>query len=147
MYTNHPSPPASRTATWPLDGRRGTPARARELAGAFLDRCSSPLADAGRADILLALSELVTNAVRHAPGACTLTLTEHADSLTVAVRDGSTSAPRPRLPDLTAGTGGFGWHLLHSLAKEVAVHLHRDGKTVAARVPARRAAAGAAPTR
>ncbi|MFC8448940.1 ATP-binding protein [Kitasatospora sp. NPDC057223] len=139
MHPNHPSPPAPRAATWPLDGRRETPARARELACAFLDQCSSPLTGAGRADVLLALSELVTNAVRHAPGPCTLTLTEHTDSLTVAVRDGSTAPPVPRPPDLMAGTGGFGWHLLRTLSEEVEIRRHQDGKTVAVRVPARRA--------
>lgn len=54
----------------------------------------------------LVVSELVTNALRHGGGTCTLDLTAHPDSTEVAVHDHSPQMPRMRTPALKDGTGG-----------------------------------------
>ncbi len=65
-------------------------ARARERARDFLEGLAPPTVAAEDADtVVLVVSELVTNAVRHAGGACTLGLTARPDSIEVAVDDPS----------------------------------------------------------
>ncbi|MFF3275977.1 ATP-binding protein [Streptomyces chrestomyceticus] len=108
-------------------------ADARRDARAFLDgllpAVTSETADA----VLLAVSELVTNALRHAGGTWSLELTAHPDSIEVAVHDPSPQAPRMRTPDLNGGTGGFGWPLVTRLARTTAVTPGPSGgKTVSA---------------
>ncbi|MFI1154558.1 ATP-binding protein [Streptomyces sp. NPDC020817] len=44
--------------------------------------------------VVLVVSELVTNALRHGGGACTLCLTAHPSCVEVAVEDPSTRIPR-----------------------------------------------------
>jgi anti-sigma regulatory factor (Ser/Thr protein kinase) len=62
-------------------------------------------------DVLLATSELVTNAVVYAPGPCRLTLRCHKDSTRFRIGVADTSAVVPRLadervqPDPAAGRG------------------------------------------
>ncbi|MFC1440752.1 ATP-binding protein [Streptacidiphilus sp. N1-10] len=127
-----------RSSRLPLSGAAGTSPRARDHTRAFLEHCSPPLAPEVLDDVLIASGELVSNALRHAPGPCVLRLTDDGSRLTVAVSDSSTEAPVPRRPDLTAGGGGFGWHLLLRIAADVEVD--RDplrGKTITVTVPAR----------
>ncbi len=66
--------------------------------------------------MVLVVSELVTNALRHGGGACTLYLSAHLDGIEVAVHDRSPRTPRMRTPDLNGGTGGFGWPMVDRLA-------------------------------
>ncbi|GAA1913306.1 hypothetical protein GCM10009837_42510 [Streptomyces durmitorensis] len=74
----------------------------------------------------LAVSQLVTNALRHGDGTCTLNLTTHPDTVEMAVRDRSPHAPRPRTPDLDGDTGGFG--------RPTVTRRASGGKTVSARL-------------
>jgi anti-sigma regulatory factor (Ser/Thr protein kinase) len=79
------------------------------------------------------VSELVTNALRHGGGTCTLDLTAHPDSIEVTVHDHSPQAPRMRTPDLNDGTEGFGWPIVNRLARTTAVTRQAPGgKTVSA---------------
>jgi anti-sigma regulatory factor (Ser/Thr protein kinase) len=136
----HRMHPADCHAVHRFDGRNGTVTAAREYAQQFLERCVPPLTAAVKGDALLLVSELVSNAVRHAPGPCTLALTDDRQRLTVTVSDTSAVMPVARLPDLVAGTGGFGWHLLHRLAQQVAVEVHASGgKSVTAVLSSRTA--------
>ena len=83
--------------------------------------------------VVLVVSELVTNALRHGGGTCILDLTAHPDSIEVAVHDRSPQAPRMRTPDLSGGTGGFGWPMVNQLAHATAVTRQTaGGKTVSA---------------
>jgi anti-sigma regulatory factor (Ser/Thr protein kinase) len=123
--------PPARSSTHPLDGRSGTITLAREYAQEFFEQCDPPLPAATVEDALLLVSELVTNAVRHAPGPCVLSLADFGTGLTVAVSDTSSALPTARPPDLSTGTGGFGWHLLHRIARLVEVEPNvAGGKTV-----------------
>ncbi|MEV6545227.1 ATP-binding protein [Streptomyces sp. NPDC051665] len=110
-----------------------TVARARESTRAFLGGLDHPIAAEAADTVVLIVSELVTNALRHGGGTCTLNLTAHPDSIEVAVHDHSPQAPRMRTPDLNDGTGGFGWPMVNRLAHATAVTRQATGgKTVTA---------------
>ncbi|MFF4582714.1 ATP-binding protein [Streptomyces sp. NPDC001373] len=82
---------------------------ATDRGGPSSDRLVRPIEAEAAGTVVPVVSELVTNALRHADGTCTLDLTAHPDSIDVAVHDLSPQAPRMRTPDLNGGTGGFGW--------------------------------------
>ncbi|MEJ8650703.1 ATP-binding protein [Streptomyces sp. MS1.AVA.3] len=109
-------------------------ADARGSARDFLKGLGRPAIAPEAADtVVLVVSELVTNALRHGGGTCTLDLTAHPDSIEVAVHDPSPQVPRMRTPDLNGGTGGFGWPMVNRLARSTAVTRQTaGGKTVSA---------------
>lgn len=103
-------------------------AGARRAAAEFLlQHC--PWADLDA--VLLVVSELVTNAVRHTTGWWRLHLTAGQDTLVVEMDDSSPLPPVPREPDFTGG-GGFGWHMVLRLAGQVEVCTLPYGKRVQA---------------
>lgn len=120
-----------------------TPARSmsfvavvRGSARAFLEGLVIPTAAEAADTVVLVVSELVTNALRHGGAPCSLELTAHPYGIEVAVRDRSSQAPRMRTPDLNAGTGGFGWPMVNHLARATAVTSGPSGgKTVTALLP------------
>ncbi|SOD61771.1 Histidine kinase-like ATPase domain-containing protein [Streptomyces zhaozhouensis] len=122
---------APRGVTVSVAGAHGADvARARDLTRAFCDGLDLPR-DAEDA-LLLVVSELVTNALRHGGGSYVLRLTATPEAMVVEVDDGESRPPRPREPDVLRG-GGFGWHLVTSLATGgVSVLPRGDGKTVRA---------------
>jgi len=122
-------PPPSQ-ATFDLDGSPGSTTAARHHTEDFLEQLHPTLAPVTAQDAVLAVSELVANAVRHAPGPCTLDLLRQNGRLVIAVTDTSPVVPVRRAPDLVSGTGGFGMHLLDRLATGTIVRIHRRGKTV-----------------
>jgi anti-sigma regulatory factor (Ser/Thr protein kinase) len=109
-------------------------ADARDTARAFLEGLQQPTVAPDAADtVVLVVSELVTNALRHGGGRCILELTAHPDTIEVAVHDASRHVPRMRTPDLHGGTGGFGWPMVTDLARATAVTRRASGgKTVSA---------------
>lgn len=80
----------------------------RESTRGFLQSLVPAIAAEDADTVVLVVSELVTNALRHGGGTCNLDLTAHPDSIEVAVHDRSPQVPRMRTPDLNGGTGGFG---------------------------------------
>ncbi|MFD3486140.1 ATP-binding protein [Streptomyces sp. NPDC058665] len=109
-------------------------ADARDATRAFLKALRQPEIATEAADtVVLVVSELVTNALRHGGGTFNLHLTAHPDTVEVAVDDTSPRTPRMRTPDLNGGSGGFGWPMVNSLAHATAVTRRPDGgKTVGA---------------
>ncbi|GAA2516129.1 ATP-binding protein [Streptomyces gobitricini] len=108
-------------------------AAARDSAREFLEGLLPAAASETADTVVLVVSELVTNALRHGGGTCTLDLTAHPDSIEVAVRDPSPQVPRMHTPDLNGGTGGFGWPMVNRLARATAVTRQAaGGKTVSA---------------
>ncbi|MGW7080002.1 ATP-binding protein [Streptomyces sp. NPDC054866] len=109
---------------------------AREAALAFANDLI-PAPDPATADTLvLVVSELVTNALRHGGGRYTLKLSATTDAMTAEVSDPSPVRPRVRTPDLIDGSGGFGWHMVGSLTTELTVTLTPGtGKTIRAQLP------------
>ncbi|MED7952418.1 ATP-binding protein [Kitasatospora sp. NPDC058201] len=108
-------------------------AGARESARGFLAGLVPTLAPEAAAAVVLVVSELVTNALRHGGGTFALDLTAYTDGVEVAVHDRSPRPPRMRTPDLAAGTGGFGWPMVNRLAHTTTVTPRQTGgKTVTA---------------
>lgn len=85
------------------------------------------------ADAMLVVSELVTNAVRHAVGGCSVDLTLRPDAMDIDVSDQSREPPHPRSPS-PDGDGGYGWGIIARLTSELTVMCHGSGKTVHARI-------------
>ncbi|MER7828383.1 ATP-binding protein [Streptomyces sp. NPDC096097] len=112
-----------------FDGTPGCIAQAREAAAAFLHRHTPPARHTFHDDVLLVVSELVTNAVRHAPGPLILEIGLLPGGIGVTVRDTSPALPCSRTPD---PTGGRGWPLVRRLARRVRVVPCPDGKAVRA---------------
>ncbi|MFE9929182.1 ATP-binding protein [Streptomyces sp. NPDC005533] len=103
-------------------------AEAREIAREVLAALEPEPAAAD--NVLTVVSELVSNASRHAGGASGFRISAHAGTVTVEVSDRSPSPPRlqPWAPEVP---GGFGWRLVNQLAR-TDVHVHQGGKTVTA---------------
>lgn len=112
-----------------LDGAAHSISEAREYARVFFAQSVPPLDPTLMSDALVAVSELVTNAVRYAPGPCELSLDDDGRQVTIAVTDTHVTPPRPRPADLNGG-GGIGWHVLTAMAGTVNVLARPEGKTV-----------------
>ncbi|MFF8016941.1 ATP-binding protein [Streptomyces sp. NPDC007929] len=90
-------------------------------------RVPAPLA----IDAELVVSELVTNAIRHAPGPCGMVLRLLGDELAITVWD--TSAVRPVVRERDGRRfGGHGMHVVHTVSSEVAVTPLGRGKEITA---------------
>ncbi len=122
-----------------FDGGPGTCVHARESTAVFLNTLTAhtPARSDSAADtVLLVVSELVTNAVRHAPGPLVLILHAEPGRVRISVRDTSTDLPAPRTPDLVSGNGGFGWPtIIQYLANTVEVVPRPGGKEIHAVLP------------
>ncbi|MFJ4940295.1 ATP-binding protein [Streptomyces pseudovenezuelae] len=108
-------------------------ARARDVACGFL-RVLVPHGGPEAEAVLLVVSELVTNAVRHGGGLTDFGLEAGQGTVTVLVQDASCQPPR-RLPFDRARPGGFGWLMVRELALNVQVSIGPSGKTVSAVLP------------
>nr|WP_237518989.1 ATP-binding protein [Streptomyces sp. SID5910] len=84
----------------------------------------------------LVVSELVTNALRHAPGPCRLVLTLVDDGVEIAVSDTGEAFPT-FLPRDPRRVGRHGLEIVTRLCDEVITKPHPTGKTVFARLPLR----------
>ncbi|GAB2756317.1 ATP-binding protein [Streptomyces bullii] len=109
---------------------------ARQALHAFL--AHAPLADRttpGPAPLVpdseIVVSELVTNAIRHAPGPCGLLLRLSGDELAITVWDTSTDEPTVEESDRRR-VGGHGLHLVHTVSDRVVVTLHDARKQITA---------------
>jgi anti-sigma regulatory factor (Ser/Thr protein kinase) len=109
---------------------------ARQAARAFTANLT-PAPDPAMADTLvLVVSELVTNALRHGGGHYTLTLAADPDTITIAVSDPTPTPPRDRTPDLTSGTGGLGWPMVRHLTNHLTITPGpSQGKTIHTQLP------------
>ncbi|MGW7435332.1 ATP-binding protein [Streptomyces sp. NPDC054849] len=119
--------------------RTGQPtASARNATRAFLlhaARARPPTRPENPDGVLLVVAELVTNALRHTDGPCSLHLELRQDHIEIRVTDTSPHPPQPRPPH-TDGTGGWGWHLIHHLTTHVHIAPTPDGgKTIYAYAP------------
>ncbi|MFF9408061.1 SpoIIE family protein phosphatase [Streptomyces anandii] len=119
------------TATWRLAARDDAPARARTQASALLRRWRTR--GDTRDNVLLVISELVTNAVRFATGPITVRLIAKGHSLLCEV--GDTGNGRPRLhSDGLLAAGGRGLHVVHKLTSRWGVRWTNTGKVVWAEI-------------
>ncbi|MFI7102322.1 ATP-binding protein [Streptomyces sp. NPDC050161] len=107
--------------------RPGTAADARDFAAGFVAALTPELPATTVQNLLLLVSELVANALRHAGAVTALHLTADLDSILVGVEDPSPAHPQERRPDLTGRTGGFGWPMVRSLARDITIRPHPCG--------------------
>ncbi|MGW6689988.1 ATP-binding protein [Streptomyces sp. NPDC054961] len=119
--------------------RTGQPtATARDATRSFLRRAAqtrAPTHPENTDAVLLIVAELISNAIRHTDGPCTLHLELHEDHVEIRVTDTSPYPPQTRPPH-TDGTGGWGWQLIDYLT----THTHTQptpggGKTIYADTP------------
>ncbi|MEV0094913.1 ATP-binding protein [Streptomyces sp. NPDC050738] len=96
-------------------------AQAREDMREFFSELSPAPTPESADNAVLVVSELVTNALRHAGGITALYLAADRTTLEITVRDPSHAPPRERSPDLNGCGGGFGWPLVRFLSRKVAV--------------------------
>ncbi|MFE9764545.1 ATP-binding protein [Streptomyces sp. NPDC005808] len=136
MRTRHPRVDGRPWEHAVFDARPEAIADARRIADAFMNSLTPAVDDLTASSVALVVSELVTNVVRHAQGtSCSLRLWARPGAITVAVTDADPRPPRERDPDLTGGTGGFGWPMVQNLARSVTVKTGPGGKTIRAELP------------
>ncbi|WP_329390109.1 ATP-binding protein [Streptomyces sp. NBC_01351] len=111
-------------------------AEAREAARRFLGTLWPGVGPNAADTVILVVSELVANALRHGGGTYALRLTAHPGTIEVAVDDPSPHTPYMRVADLHHDTGGFGWHMVNDLSHATVVTpTPEGGKTVRALLP------------
>jgi len=101
--------------------RPGSAADARDFARSFAALLYPEPPALTTENLLLLVSELVANALRHAGAVTALHLRADRERIEVCVEDPSPTHPQKRDPDLTGSQGGFGWPMVHALALDVAI--------------------------
>ncbi|WP_328483863.1 ATP-binding protein [Streptomyces sp. NBC_00377] len=141
-----PAPPEPRTEPpgTPVRTAAAARARARALVDARWNRVGRPAREEDVIDLLLVVSELVTNALRHGGGLAGFEMTPVRDGIRLAVRDHRDEAPAPvgGPAHLPAGhrVGGYGWPLIVRLARQIVIdRLPTGGKTISVFLPVRTA--------
>lgn len=121
----------SGTPAW-LDALPAGTAEARALVRSFLDRYEPAVPERTAVDVLLVVSELVTNAVRHAGGVTGFRVCARSGVVEIAVRDASPRLPAVRQHRDEWLPGGYGWPLVHRLAEVTVTVLGDGGKLIKA---------------
>ena len=128
-----PVEPLRRAAHY--SGEPGCIAEARSFAAQFVDQLRTEwcakIDDRARDEVLLVVSELVTNADRHSNGPYILELEGTDSAVTVCVYDSSAALPR-RFPKNPERVGRHGLEIVHVLAARVTVERVPVGKRVSA---------------
>ncbi|MEU3656054.1 ATP-binding protein [Streptomyces sp. NPDC032161] len=118
-----------------FDGEPGCIARARALADRFLARLAAEwlavFGERTRGDLMLAVSELVTNADRYTQGPYLLELEGTAERVSVTVYDSSTALPLFFSPDPTR-PGGHGMEIVVALCDRLTAERVPVGKRIRA---------------
>lgn len=120
-----------------FDGGTEVIPAARDVVQRFVSRLGEagvPTADTLLDAARLVASELVTNALRHAPGPCRLRLTVVGDSIEIAVSDTADAFPT-FLPRDPRRVGQHGLEIVTRLCDQVITRPDATGKTVYARLP------------
>ncbi|MES4891110.1 ATP-binding protein [Streptomyces sp. NPDC096012] len=110
-------------------------ADARDAVATLLSRVEPAPDRRSVQDAQLVVSELVTNATKHAPGPCELGLEVPPDAsqVRISVTDTSAEQPRRRPPD-PRRVGGHGLHLVTMLSSDLEVTPLPRGKRITATV-------------
>lgn len=92
-----------------------------------------PVSERAMDTVRLVVSELVTNARRHAPGPCLLTLEVRDGAVEVSVWDGDPTPPAILAPD-PARIRRHGLEIVMAVCRSFAVHRGPVGKRICASV-------------
>jgi len=112
-------------------------ALARDLARSFLTDVQAvhglPVSARAMGMVQLAVSEMVTNARKYAPGPCLLTLEVDGGAVEVTVWDSSTDLPAVGAMD-PGRVGQHGLELVMAISQTFCVHREPVGKRIAAAI-------------
>ncbi|NWF25400.1 ATP-binding protein [Streptomyces sp. PKU-EA00015] len=125
--------PVSTGRRFALDGGPGVVARCRDLTREALHDWfpqTGPGVAVAMGDVLLLVSEIVTNAYRHGGFPYELELDRGPGRIWVQVSDTSAVRPRPHGPHRAARSSGHGLYLLERLSADWGWARHGTGKTV-----------------
>ncbi|MER5968484.1 ATP-binding protein [Streptomyces sp. NPDC002055] len=129
-------PPLS-CASAAYDGRPGTIAAARDFAAGFLAETQAAGGAAVTAQtvgvVRLVVSELVTNALKHAPGPCWLDLDITGDTLRITAWDTGSALPAV-LPHDAGRVGQHGLEIVVALCRRLEIEQQTAGKRIRAYV-------------
>ncbi|MFE6823114.1 ATP-binding protein [Streptomyces sp. NPDC057690] len=119
-------------------------AHARAVVDARWNPSTRPAREEDVIDLLLVVSELVANALRHGGGLAGFEMTPVRDGIRLAVRDHSDTVPAsvggPGARPAGHRVGGYGWPLVVRLARDIAIEKQDGGgKTISVFVPIRTA--------
>lgn len=122
-------------------------AYARAVVDARWDPSSRPAREEDVVDLLLVVSEMVTNAIRHGGGLAGFEVTPVCDGVRLAVHDHSDVVPSAAYGSGALPSGhhgnGYGWPLIIRLARDISIGSRPSGgKTISAFVPVRTAGPG-----
>lgn len=131
LRQQRPAPPREARVRLPVDPRSAGEAR-RFIRGLLQSWRMPELLDG---DVELLVSEVASNAVRHARSAFTVVVRYDGETVRVEVGDGSRARPVPRAPTLDQ-TGGRGLFLVETLALRWGVVPTAEGKRIWFDVPA-----------
>nr|WP_051715493.1 ATP-binding protein [Streptomyces bikiniensis] len=115
----------------------GLVAEARDHAAAFLEKARTvwgvPVSERATELTKLVVSELVTNARRHAPGPVLLQLRIGAGTVDVVVWDSAPAVPAPHAAD-PERVGQHGLEIVEAVARDLRVRREPVGKRITARI-------------
>lgn len=115
-----------------MDALPADAAEARALVSSFLALRVPRAPESTVIDVLLVVSELVTNALRHAGGVTGLRVSSGPGVVEITVRDAEQDVPVQREHDGEWLPGGYGWPLVRRVAEVTVVPLGAEGKSVRA---------------
>ncbi|MFD5513682.1 ATP-binding protein [Streptomyces sp. NPDC127051] len=119
----------SRSRSFPIAAENQEVPRARRLVLAVVRSWNLQLTSETLEELALLCSEIITNAVQHTAGPCTLTVLWTGSRLRVEVTDTAPELPAPRDCTLNAESGR-GLMLITSIADDWGSTLTPTGKTV-----------------
>ncbi|GGY51827.1 ATP-binding protein [Streptomyces djakartensis] len=124
-------------ADYALGGDGGRIADARRHAAAFLDQAHAghrlPVSARARDLTQLVVSELVTNALRHAPGPARMELRVNARAVEVVVWDSDPTVPTARTAD-AGRIGQHGLEIVKAVTEDLFIEQEPVGKHIMARI-------------
>lgn len=132
----------ARTVSAHVTNAAAARAHARSVVEARWDPEVRPAREEDVIDLLLVVSELVTNALRHGGGLTGFEATPVPGGVRISVHDRSDVVPAaaygPDFPSLGHRAGGYGWPLVVRLARDIDIEKRSaGGKTISVVVPVR----------
>jgi anti-sigma regulatory factor (Ser/Thr protein kinase) len=131
---------ATYTRSVPITSAAAARSYVRSVVAARGHDSSCTTAERAVMDLLLVVSELVTNAIRHGGGLAGFEVAPVPEGMRLSVHDYSEAVPSAAygpgtLPQAHEGSG-YGWPLIIRLSREIRIERRREGgKTVSVLVP------------